>query len=88
MEDPELEELRRRIGELTPSPGWSRPVELETDPDIELLRKRVREMEIKLAREEAEAREMERESAEARAEVERGERLGRKRSKDSTKKED
>ena len=86
--DPELEKLRERIQELTPSPGWSKPIVIEPDPDVEPLRKRVREMEIKIAREEAKTREMERESVEARAEVKRGERLGRKGRKDSTKKED
>ena len=54
--DPELEKLRERIKELTPSPGWSKPTEIETDPDVEPLRKRVREMEIKIAGEEARAR--------------------------------
>ena len=47
--DPELEKLRERIKELTPSPGWSKPIVIEPDPDVEPLRRRVREMEIKIA---------------------------------------
>ena len=47
--DPELEKLRGRIQELTPSLGWSKPIVIEPDPDVEPLRRRVREMEIKIA---------------------------------------
>ena len=47
--DPEVEKLRDRVNELTPSPGWSKPVVIESDPDVEPLRSRVREMEIKIA---------------------------------------
>ena len=47
--DPELEKLRGRVQELTPSLGWSKPIVIEPDPDVESLRRRVREIEIKIA---------------------------------------
>ena len=47
--DTELENLRRRVLELTPAPGWSRPVVVEPNADVELLRRRVSEMEAKAA---------------------------------------
>ena len=47
--DTELENLRRRVLELTPAPGWSRPVVVEPNVDVEPLRRRVSEMEAKAA---------------------------------------
>ena len=47
--DPDLEKLRKRVSELTPFPGWSKPIVIEPDPDVESLRMRVREIEIKIA---------------------------------------
>ena len=47
--DPEVEKLRDRVKELTPSPGWSKPVVIEPDPDVELLRYGVLKLEVKVA---------------------------------------
>ena len=47
--DPDLEKLRKRISELTPSPGWSKPIVIEPDPEVEPPRRRVRAREIKIA---------------------------------------
>ena len=47
--DPEVEKLRVRVKELTPFPGWSKPVVIEPDPDVELLRYEVLKLEIKIA---------------------------------------
>ena len=46
--DPDLEKLRKRVSELTPSPGWSKPIVIEPNPEVEPLRRRVRIMEIKI----------------------------------------
>ena len=53
--DTELENLRRRVLELTPAPGWSRPVVVEPNVDVEPLRRRVSEMEAKAAGERKES---------------------------------
>ena len=46
--DSDLEKLRKRVSELTPSPGWSKPIVIEPNPEVEPLRRRVRIMEIKI----------------------------------------
>ena len=47
--DKDLENLRRRVLELTPALGWSRPVVIDPNEDIELLRRKVRELEARAA---------------------------------------
>ena len=45
--DLDIEKIRKRIKELTPSSGWS-TVESESDQDLETLRRRLIELEAKI----------------------------------------
>ena len=59
--DLDIEKIRKRIKELTPSSGWS-TVETESDQDLETLRRRLIELEARIGRREVEKWVKERES--------------------------
>ena len=51
--DLDIEKIRKRIKELTPSSGWS-TVEPDADQDLETLKRKLMELEAKIGRREVE----------------------------------
>ena len=60
--DLDIERIRKRVKELTPSSGWSTS-ESESDQDLETLRRRLIELEARIGRREVEEWAREREAA-------------------------
>ena len=60
--DLDIERIRKRVKELTPSSGWSKS-ESDSDQDLETLRRRLVALEAKIGRREVEEWAREREAA-------------------------
>ena len=71
--DPDIERIRKRIKELTPSSGWSKP-ESGPEQDLETLRRRLIHLEARIGRREVEEWARKREAAVERRGGDEGER--------------